>query len=156
MVKGESVLLTILSKLWSVFSLIAFFNSSISFLISLRRSELSPSGIPSHLFWLSPSSSRLVSEQLSSCCSRCLISWFYLVSSSMVAASVWICKANAARSWLMLDSIWTCELNGNMLSNLGAKKVIPTDGAKLIMQKIVSQNDRPEGKLSTANKILKR
>ena len=37
--KGKSVLLTILSKFWFVFSLITFLNSSISFLISLRRSK---------------------------------------------------------------------------------------------------------------------
>ena len=37
--KGESVLLTISSKFWFVFSLIVFLNSSISFLISLRRFE---------------------------------------------------------------------------------------------------------------------
>ena len=127
MVKGASVLLTILSRLWSIFSLIAFLSLSISFLISLRRSELAPSGVLSRLFWLSLSSSRLVSEQLSSCYSHSLISWFCLL------ASVWICKANAAGSWLTLDSIWTYELSGTVLSNLGAKKVVPINGAKLIM-----------------------
>ena len=127
MVKGEFVLLTILSRLLSIFSLIAFLNSSISFLISLRRSELAPSGVLSRHFWLSLSLSRLVSKWLSSCYSHSLISWFYLL------ASVWICRANAAGSWLTLDSIWTCELSGTVLSNLGAKKVVPIDGAKLIM-----------------------
>ena len=39
-VKGESVFLTILSKLWSIFPLIVFLSSSISFLISLRRLSL--------------------------------------------------------------------------------------------------------------------
>ena len=56
-VKGESVLLTILSRLQSIFSLIAFLNSSISLLISLRRSELPLFGVTGRLFWLSPSSS---------------------------------------------------------------------------------------------------
>ena len=45
MVNGESVFLTILSKLWSVFSLMAFLSSSISFLISRRRSEFISSGV---------------------------------------------------------------------------------------------------------------
>ena len=88
MVKGDSVLLTILSRLWSVFSLIAFLSSSISFLISLRRSELAPSRVLSRFFWLFLSSSQLVSERLSSYCSCSLISWFCLVSFSTVAASV--------------------------------------------------------------------
>ena len=101
-VKGESVLLTIQSRLRSVFSLIAFLNSSISFLISQKRFELAPFGVTgrrrSSFLWLSPLSSRLVSKWLSSCCSHSLISWFYLVSSSMLAMSVWICRANAAGS----------------------------------------------------------
>ena len=88
MVKGESLLLTILSKLQSVFSLIAFLNSSISFLISLRRSDLTPFGVLGRFFWLFLSSSQLVSERLSSYCSCSLISWFCLVSFSTVAASV--------------------------------------------------------------------
>ena len=45
MVNDEFVFLTILSKLWSVFSLMAFLSSSISFLISLRRSEFVSSGV---------------------------------------------------------------------------------------------------------------
>ena len=60
MVKGESVLLTIPSSIWSVFSLIAFLNSSISLLISLRRSEFTSFEVFSRwwssLLWLSPSS----------------------------------------------------------------------------------------------------
>ena len=32
-----------------------------------------------------------------------------------------------------MDSIWTYELSGTVLSNLGAKKVVPINGAKLIM-----------------------
>ena len=135
MVKGESVLLTILSKLWFVFSLIAFLNSAISFHISLRRSEFAPSGVLGRLFWMSPSSTWLVSKWLSSCCSRYLISWFCLVSSSTVAANVWICRANAIGSWLALDSIWTYKLTGMVLLNPSAKKSFPTDGAKLMMLK---------------------
>ena len=133
MVKGESVLLTILSKLWFVFSLIAFLNSALSFLISLRRFEFTPSGVLGHLFWTSLSLSRLVFKRLSSCCSRCLISWFCLVSSSTVAASVWICRVNATGSWLALDFTWTYKLTGMVLLNLSAKKSFPTDSAKLMM-----------------------
>ena len=123
--KGESILLTILSRLWSVFSLIALLSSSISFLISQRRSKLILFGVAacrqSLLLWLSPSSSQLVLKRLSSCWSRSLISWFYLVSSSTLAVSVWICKANATESWGVLDSIWTCELKGTTLLNLSVK-----------------------------------
>ena len=119
MMKGEFVFLAILSRLRSIFSLIAFCNSSISFLISLRRFELNPFGVTgrwrSYLLWLSPSSSRLVSKWLSSCCSCSLISWFCLVSSSTLAASVWIYRANAVGPWLVLVSIWTYELNGTTL-----------------------------------------
>ena len=60
-VKGESVFLTILSKLWSIFPLIVFLSSSISFLISLRKSEFASSGMLVRLLWLSPSSSLLIS-----------------------------------------------------------------------------------------------
>ena len=60
-VKGKFFLLTILSRLQSVFPLIALLKSSISFLISWRRSELTPSRVASRwwsfLLWLSPSSS---------------------------------------------------------------------------------------------------
>ena len=86
-VNDESVFLTILSKLWSVFSLMAFLNSPISFLIFLRRSEFVSSGVLVRLLLLSTPSSLLTSAQLSSCCSRCLISWFCLVSSSTMVAS---------------------------------------------------------------------
>ena len=55
----------------------------------------------------------------------------------------------------MLDSIWTCELSGTVLSNLGAKKVISQRQSQTDDAEIVSQNDRLEGKPSTANKILK-
>ena len=62
--KGESVVLTILSRLRFVFPLMTFLSLSISFLISRRRSKLGPSGVASLrwslLLWLSPSSSRLV------------------------------------------------------------------------------------------------
>ena len=116
-VKGEFVFLTILSKLWFVFPLIVFLSSSISFLISLRRSEFASFGVLVRLLWLSPLSSLLISLQLSSCCSRYLIARFCLVSSSTVAASDWICRANAIGSWLTLDSIWTCELNGTVPLN---------------------------------------
>ena len=108
-VKGESVFLTIRSKLRSVFSLIAFLNSSISFRISLRRSELGSCQVAgrrcSSLLWLSPSSSQLVPDRFSSYCSHNLISWFCRLSSSMLTVSVWICKANVSKSWGVLDSI---------------------------------------------------
>ena len=124
-VKGESVFLTILSKLWFVFPLIAFLSSSISFLISLRKFELASSGVLVHLLWRSSSSSLLISVWLSSCCSRYLISWFCLVSSSRVAASDWICRANAVGSGLVLDSIWTYNLEWNCVLELGAQESSP-------------------------------
>ena len=43
--KGKSVVLTILSRLRSIYPLIAFFNLSISFLISRRRSEFGSSSV---------------------------------------------------------------------------------------------------------------
>ena len=73
-VNGESVFLTILSKLWTIFSLMAFLNSSISFLISLKRSEFVSSGVLVRLLLLSTSSSPLMSVRFSSYCSCCLIS----------------------------------------------------------------------------------
>ena len=130
MVKGESVFLIILSKLCSVFPLMAFLNSSISFLISQKRSELTSSGVLVRLLLLSSSSSLLMSVRLSSYCSCCPISWFCLVSSSTVVASDRICRANAAGSGLVLDSIWTCELIG---TNHVLNNTVPTDGAKLMM-----------------------
>ena len=77
-VKGKSVALTILSRLRSVFSLMAFLSSSISFLISQRSSEFCSSGVVgprrSLLLWLSLSSSWLALDWFSSCWSRSLIS----------------------------------------------------------------------------------
>ena len=91
-VKDESVLRTILSKLRSIFSHIALLSSSNYLLIFLRRFKFAPSGVMGHrwsfLLWLSPSSSQLVPERLSSCYSHNLISWFCLVSFSMQAVSV--------------------------------------------------------------------
>ena len=134
---GESVFLTILSKLWSVFSLMAFLNSSISFLISLRRSEFVSSSVLIRL--LSTPSSSLTSIRLSSCYSRCLISWFCLVSSSTMAVSDWTYKANAAGSWLVVDSIWTFKLDGTVLYNYVSKSNHPhrwqqTDDAWIVSQ----------------------
>ena len=113
-VKGESVALTVLSMLQSVLPLMALLSSSISFLISQRRSEFCSSGVVGlwgvPLLWLSPFPSRLPLDRFSSCwaCwtywSRSFISWFCLVSSSMVAAMAWTCWAKAAESGL--DSIW--------------------------------------------------
>ena len=89
-IKGESVVLTILSRLWSVFPLMAFLSLSISFLISRRRSEFGSSGVVgprrSSFLWLSPLSSWLALNWFSSYWSCSLISWFCLVSSSMLAA----------------------------------------------------------------------
>ena len=138
-VNGESVFLTILSKLWSVFSLMEFLNSSIFFLISLRRSEFVSSGVLERLLLLSTPSSSLTSIRLSSCCSRYLISWFCLVSSSTMAVSDWTCKANAAGSWLVVDSIWTIKLDGTMLYNYVSKSNRPhrrcqTDDARIVSQ----------------------
>ena len=93
-VKGELVALTSLSTFRSVFSLIALLNSSISFLISRRKPEFWSSreiGLWQSLFlWLSSSSSGFPLDRFSSCWSHSFISWFCLVSSSMVAASAWI------------------------------------------------------------------
>ena len=124
-VNGESVFLTILSKLWSVFPLMAFLNSSISFLISLRRSEFVSSGVLVRLLLLSTPSSPLTSVRLSSYCSRCLISWFCLVSSSTMAASDWTCTASTAGSWLVVDSIWNVELDGTVLYSYASKSNRP-------------------------------
>ena len=70
-VNGESVALTSLSTLRSVFSFIALLNSSISFLISRRRSEFWSFGETglwrSPRRWLSPSSSGLPLDRFSSC-----------------------------------------------------------------------------------------
>ena len=104
-VNGESVFLTILSKLRSVFSLMAFLNSSISFLISRRSSEFVSSGVLVHLPLLSTPSFPLSSIWFCSCFSCYLISWLCLVSSSTMAASDWTCTASAVGSWLVVDSI---------------------------------------------------
>ena len=128
-VNGESFLLTILSRLWSIFSFIAHFRSSISLLISLRRSKFASLGVVGRLWlfllWLSPSLFWLVLERLSSRWNCNLISWFCLVSSFTLAVNIWICKANATKSWGVLDSIWNFELNGTMLSNLSMKMSSP-------------------------------
>ena len=109
-VKGESVALTILSTLRSVFSFRAFLSSSISFLTSRSKSEFCSSEVVglwwALLLWLSPSSSGLPLDSYWACwtCwSRNFISWFCLVSSSMVVARAWTCRAKAAESGL--DSI---------------------------------------------------
>ena len=59
-VNSKFAILTILFTPWSVFPLIAFLSSSISFLISLRRSEFVSSGVLVRLLWLSLSSSLLI------------------------------------------------------------------------------------------------
>ena len=112
-VKGKSMALTILSTLRSVFSFKAFLSSSISLLTSRSNSEFCSLGVAglwwALLLWLSPSSSRLPLDRFPSCwacwtCwSRNFISWFYLVSSSMVATKAWTCWAKAMES--RLDSI---------------------------------------------------
>ena len=69
--KGKSVVLTILSRLRSIYPLIAFFSSSISFLISRRRSKFGSSLVVgprrSLLLWISPSSSWLALDRFSYC-----------------------------------------------------------------------------------------
>ena len=124
-VNGESVFLTILSKLWSVFSLMAVLNSTISFLISLRRSEFISSSVLVRLPLLSTLSSPLTSVWFCSYCSCCLISWFCLVSSSTMAASDWTCTASAAGSWLVVDFIWNVELDGMVLYSYASKSNRP-------------------------------
>ena len=100
-VKGESVLFTIPSKFLFVFSFIAFFSSSISFLMILRRSLLTPSNgsvlLDLSLLWLFSSSSALLASTVAhkkfpSCCNCYLISWFFLVSSSKLAMRVKLVK----------------------------------------------------------------
>lgn len=79
----------------------------------LRRSLLAPLEgsifLEPSLLWLFSSSLFLLTSRFSSYCSCSLISWFFLVSSSILVVSVWICRANAAESWGALDSIWVLE-----------------------------------------------
>ena len=136
-VNGESIFLTILSKLRSVFSLMAFLNSFISFLISWRRSEFVSSNMLAHLSLLSTPSFPLSSIWFCSCCSCCLISWFCLVSSSTMAASDWTCTASTAGSWLVVDSIWSVELDRTVLYSYASKsnrshKRRQTDDARIV------------------------
>ena len=115
-----------------------------------RKAIVSPQMAPNwwcpvlvHLLLLSTLLSPLTSIRLSSCYSCCLISWFCLVSSSIVAASDWICRANATGSWLVVDSIWTFELDGTMLYNYVSKSNrLPTDGAELMMPESLVKCDR--------------
>ena len=149
---GESVFLTILSKLWSVFSLMAFLNSS----ISLRRSKFISSSVLIRL--LSTPSSSLTSVRLSSCCSRYLISWFCLVSSSTMAASDWTCTASAVGSWLVVDSIWNVELDGIVLYDYASKSNRPhrwrqTDDARIVNQMRSSRMESSPNILILKNKI---
>ena len=106
-VKGESVALTILSTLRSVFSFRAFLSSSIYFLTSRSKSEFCSSEVVglrwALLLWLSPSSYGLPLDSswaCWTCWSRNFISWFCLVSSSMVAARAWTYWVKAAESGL--------------------------------------------------------
>ena len=136
---GESVFLTILSKLWSVFSLMAFLNSSISFLISWRRSEFVSSGVLVCFPLLFTPSFSLSSVWFCSCCSYYRISWFCLVSSSTMAASDWTCTASAARSWLVVDSIWNVELDGMVLYSCASKSNLPHRRRQIDDARIISQ-----------------
>ena len=138
-VNGESVFLTILSKLWSIFSLMAFLNSSISFLISLKRSKFVSSGVLVRLPLLSTQSSPLTSVWFCSYCSCCLISWFCLVSSSTMAASDWTCTASAAGSWLVVDSIWNIKLDGTVRYSNASKSNRPHRWRQIDDARIVSQ-----------------
>ena len=105
----------------------AFLNSSISFLIFWRKFEWGSSRVVgpqrSLLLRLSPSSSWLALDRFSSCWSHSFISWFYLVSSSIVAARAWTCWAKATGSWL--DSIWRRKLIGNYAFNPEYENVVP-------------------------------
>ena len=144
MVNGGSVFLTILSKLWSVFSLMAFLNLSISFLISRRRSEFVSSGMLVRLLLLSTPSFSSSSVWFCSCCSCCLVSWFRLVSSSTMAVSDWTCIASAAGSWLVVDSIWNVELDGTVLYSCASKRNRShrrrqTDDARIVSQMRLSR-----------------
>ena len=99
----------------------AFLNSSISFLISLRRSEFVSSSVLVRLLLLSTPSFPVSSVWFCSCCSCYLISWFCLVSSSTMAASDWTCTASVAGSQLVVDSIWNVELDGTVLYSYALK-----------------------------------
>ena len=117
----------------------AFLNSSISFLISLRRSEFVFSGMLVRLPLLSTPSFPLLFVGFCSCCSCCLISWFCLVNSSTMAASDWTCTTNAVGSWLVVDSIWNIELDGTVLYSYASKSNCPhrrrqTDDAWIVSQ----------------------
>ena len=143
-VKGELVLFTIQSRILVVFSFIAFFNSSISFLMLISKSSFA---LSNHSILLKPSLPSLFSgscttssfllflihldEWFSSCCSRCLISWFCLVNSSILAVSIWICKANATESCGMLDSIWILKMV-ELRFQIEVRKSFPTDDTKLM------------------------
>ena len=155
-VNGESVFLTILSKLWSVFSLMAFLNSSISFLISWRRSEFVSSGVLVCLPLLSTSSFSLSSGWFCSCCSYYLISWFCRVSSSTMAASDWTCTASAAGSWLVVDSIWNVELDGTVLYSYATKSNRSHRQSQTDDTQIVSQMRSSRMGLSSYILILKK
>ena len=142
--KGELVLFTIQSRILVVFSFIAFFNSSISFFMLLSRSSLA---LSDHSVLIEPSIPSLFSkactsysfllffillnEWFSSYCTRCLISWFCLVNSSILALSIWICKANATKSCGMLDSIWILKMV-ELCFQIEVRKSFPTDDAKLM------------------------
>ena len=114
-VKGESMALTILSTLRSVYSFRALLSSSISFLTSCSKFEFCSSGVVglrwALLLWLSPSSFELPLDSCWTCWTcwiRNFISWFCLVSSSMMAARAWTCWAKAVESRLdyIRNSSW--------------------------------------------------
>ena len=139
-VNGESIVLTIQSKLRSVCPLMAFISPSISFPISQRGSEWGSSGVVDSQWSLLlrpfPSSSWLALDRFSSYWSHSFISWFCLVSSSTVAARAWNCWARATKSWL--DSIWMWKSIGDYDFNPEYENVVPTNGAKLMKRDFVS------------------
>ena len=117
----------------------AFLNSSISFLISRRRSEFVFSGVLVRLLLLFILLFPLPSVWFCSCCSCCLISWFCLVSSSTMVASDWTCTASAAGSWLVVDSIWNVELDGMVLYSCASKSNLPHRRRQIDDARIISQ-----------------
>ena len=115
----------------------AFLSSSISLLISRRRSEFVSSGVLVRLPLLSTPSFPLSIIWFCSYCSCYLISWFCLVSSSTMVASDWTYTTSAVGSWLVVDSIWSFELDRTVLYSWGA--IVPhrrrqTDDARIVSQ----------------------
>ena len=78
-----------------------------------------------------------------------------------MVVSDWTCKANAAGSWLVVDSIWTVKLDGTVLYNYVSKSNRPhkrrqTDDARIVNQmwssRLESSSDIPT--LKIRNRVM--